>query len=241
MLWNGVLWIKFSSSTMEFYGSMEAKDQFGVVGRFGFRGCGFMGVLCCSKTQDQWWWWLQRIGLGWWVGLDLWLWIYGCVVLLWNPKQVVVVVAKDRWLCWLCCCDGPHGEASGAKPRSVLMVKPRLFLMAKPQVVGVVKPRSVPTAKPHLYLSSIMLYWEFWWVFGKEMVLDNNFGWIYNWFLWKNLDTNFGILWVSILLFLCLNILGCCSYVFMIKMNTNLNWFCRVTIRGGPQLGRVRT
>ena len=50
------------------------------------------------------------------------------------------VVAKDQWVCWLCCCDGPYGEASGAKPRSVLMAKPRLFLMAKPQVVGVMKP-----------------------------------------------------------------------------------------------------
>ena len=34
------------------------------------------------------------------------------------------------------------------------------------------------------------------------------FGWMYNWFLWKNLWTNFGIFWVSILLFLGLNILG---------------------------------
>ena len=34
------------------------------------------------------------------------------------------------------------------------------------------------------------------------------FGWMYNWFLWKNLCTNFGIFWVSILLFLRLNILG---------------------------------
>ena len=63
---------------MEFYGLVEAKDQFGVVGRFGFVGCGFMGVLCCSETQDRWWWWLRRIGLGWRVGLDLWvmgLWV----------------------------------------------------------------------------------------------------------------------------------------------------------------------
>ena len=108
---------------MEFYGSIEAKDRFGVVGQFGFVGYGFMGVLCCSET-----------------------------------RQVEVVVSKDWWLCWLCCCDGPHGKASGAKPRSVLMVKPRLFLTTKPQVVGVVKPTLVPTAKPHLYLSSIMLY-----------------------------------------------------------------------------------
>ena len=55
----------------------------------------------------------------------------------------MVVVAKDQWVCWLCCCDGPYGEALGAKPRSVLMVKPRLFLMAKPQVVGVMKPQVV--------------------------------------------------------------------------------------------------
>ena len=66
----------------------------------------------------------------------VWLWICGCVVLLCNPRQVVVVVAKDQWVCWLCCCDGPHGEASGAKPKSVLMAKHRLFLTAKPQVVG---------------------------------------------------------------------------------------------------------
>ena len=58
---------------MEFYGSVEAKDQFGVVGWFGFVGYGFMGVLCYSETQDRWWWWLRRIGLGWWVGLDLWV------------------------------------------------------------------------------------------------------------------------------------------------------------------------
>ena len=32
-----------------------------------------MGVLCCSETQDRWWWWLRRIGLGWRVGLDLWV------------------------------------------------------------------------------------------------------------------------------------------------------------------------
>ena len=87
------------------------KDRFGVVGWFGFVGYGFMGVLCFNETQDRWWWWLRRIGLGWWVGLDLWvccaavkpktgggggyegsvwggglvwirgLWIYGCVVL----------------------------------------------------------------------------------------------------------------------------------------------------------------
>ena len=46
---------------------------------------------------------------------------------------------------------------------------------------------------------------------------------MYNRFLWNNLCSNFGILWVSILLFLGLNILGllflCCSRVFMIKMN----------------------
>ena len=96
---------------MEFYGLVEAKDRFGVVGRFGFVGCGFMGVLCFNETQDRWWWWLRRIGLGWWVGLDSWVvdlwvccaavkpktgggggcegsvwggglvWIYGCVVL----------------------------------------------------------------------------------------------------------------------------------------------------------------
>ena len=53
------------------------------------------------------------------------------------------MVAKDRWLCWLCCCDGPHGKASGAKPRLVLTAKPGLFLTAKPQVVGVVKPQVV--------------------------------------------------------------------------------------------------
>ena len=50
-----------------------------------------------------------------------------------------------------------------------------------------------------------------------------SFGWMYNWFLWKNLCTNFGIFWVSILLFMGLNILGllflCCSCVFMINMN----------------------
>ena len=45
-----------------------AKDRFGVVGWFGF-----MGVLCYNETQDRWWWWLRRIGLGWWVGLDLWV------------------------------------------------------------------------------------------------------------------------------------------------------------------------
>ena len=110
---------------------------------------------------------------------------------------------------------GPHGEAQIVSNGET----------SSSGFVGVVKPRSVPMAKPHLYLSSILLYWEFWWVFRKEMVLDNNFGWIYNWFLWKNLGTNFGILWISILLFSCFNILDCCSYVFMIKMNTDLNWF----------------
>ena len=37
---------------MEFYGLIEAKDRFGVVGQFGFVGYGFMGVLCCSETRQ---------------------------------------------------------------------------------------------------------------------------------------------------------------------------------------------
>ena len=234
MLWNGVLWIKFSSSTMEFYGLVEANDRFGVVGRFWFVGCGFMGVLCCSETQDRWWW-LRRIGLGWWVGLDLWvmdLWVC-CVVV--KPQTgsgggcegLVGVLAMllwwSPWRSLRCKAQiGPHGEAqivSNGETSSSGCCE-----ASGTGFVSVVKTKSVPIVKPHLYLSSIMLYWEFWWVFGKEMILDNNFGWIYNWFLWKNLGTNFGILWVSILLFLCLNILVCCSYVFMIKMNIDLNW-----------------
>ena len=43
---------------MEFYGLVEAKDWFGVVGWFGY---GFVGVLCCCETLDKWWWWLRRI------------------------------------------------------------------------------------------------------------------------------------------------------------------------------------
>ena len=46
---------------MEFYGLVEAKDRFGVVGWFGFVGYGFVGVLCCCETPDKWWWWLRRI------------------------------------------------------------------------------------------------------------------------------------------------------------------------------------
>ena len=80
---------------MEFYGSVEVKDWFGVVGRFGFVGCGFMGVLCYSETQDRWWW-LQRIGLGWWVGLDLW------VMDLW---------VVDLWVC--CAAMKPHTCGGG--------------------------------------------------------------------------------------------------------------------------------
>ena len=98
---------------MEFYGLVEAKDRFGVVGRFGFVSCGFMGVLCCNETQDRWWWWLRRIGLGWWVDLDSWvvdLWVCcvavkpkiggggGCKGSVWDGGLV--------WICglWICGC-----------------------------------------------------------------------------------------------------------------------------------------
>ena len=37
---------------MEFYGLVEVKDWFGVVGRFGFVSYGFVGVLCCCETPD---------------------------------------------------------------------------------------------------------------------------------------------------------------------------------------------
>ena len=75
--------------------------------------------------------------------------------------------------------------------------------------MGVVKPRSIPTAKPHLY---ILLF-----LFLCLNILSVGY--------WMNKDLQkVGYcLWVSILLFLFMNILGCCSYVFMIKMNTDLN------------------
>ena len=98
---------------MEFYGSMEAKDRFGVVGRFGFVSCGFMGVLCCSETQDRWWRWLQRIGLGWWVGLDLW------VMDLWVCCVAVKPQTSGGWL----------RRINGCAGYVVVMVP-----MAKPQV-----------------------------------------------------------------------------------------------------------
>ena len=96
---------------MEFYGSVEAKDQFGVVGRFGFVGCGFMGVLCCSETQDRWWWWLRRIGLGCWVGLDLWV--------------------MDLWVC--CVAMKPQTCGGGGYEGSVCYVVV-MVPVAKPQV-----------------------------------------------------------------------------------------------------------
>ena len=76
--------------------------------------------------------------------------------------------------------------------------------------------------KKFVWLKFCVFCWKS--MLWELLYLDNNFGWMYNWFLWNILGTNFGILWVSILLFLCLNILGCCSYVFMIKMNTDFNW-----------------
>ena len=146
---------------------------------------GFCGLSSQARPwsfMDQW---RRRIDLGWWVGLDLWvmdLWV--CCVAM-KPQTgggggceglVVVLAMLLWWSLWrsLKCKAqiGPHGEAqivsndetsgSGCCEASGC------------GFVGVVKPRSVPTAKSHLYLSSIMLYWEFWWVFGKEMVLDNN-------------------------------------------------------------------
>ena len=75
--------------------------------------------------------------------------------------------------------------------------------------MGVMKPRSVPTTKPHLY---ILLF-----LFLCLNILFVGY--------WMNtyLQKVGYCLWVSNLLFLRLNILGCCSHVFMIKMNTDLN------------------
>ena len=77
---------------MKFYGSVEAKDQFGVVGQFGFVGYEFV------------------------------------VVLLWNPKSVVVVVVSY----------GLVGFYVAMKPKSVVLY------CCKAQIGGciVVKPRS---------------------------------------------------------------------------------------------------
>ena len=149
---HGVLW------------SVEAKDRFGVVGRFGLVGCGFEGVLCCCETLDQWWWWLRRIGSGWWV-MDLWV--------LWSP---------DQWLYWLCCCDGPHNEAS--------VVKPRLVLTAKPQVVDVVKPQVVDLwvlwsldrspQRSHISTSPLFCYLE-----NFNRYLGNRWFWICSHSFWS--------------------------------------------------------
>ena len=109
------------------------------------------------------------------------LWICGCVMLLWNPRPVVVVVAKD----WFGVVG--YGFVGVMKPRSVVVLamllwwSPQRSLSCEAQIgphseasgsgcckasgsgfVGVVKPRLIPTTKPHLYLSSILLSWEFW-------------------------------------------------------------------------------
>ena len=90
---------------MKFYGSVEAKDQFGVVGQFGFVGYEFV------------------------------------VVLLWNPKSVVVVVVSYGLVgCYvamkpksvvLYCCKAQIGGCIVVKPRSAVVL-----CFCEAQIVG---------------------------------------------------------------------------------------------------------
>ena len=90
---------------MKFYGSVEVKDQFGVVGQFGFVGYEFV------------------------------------VVLLWNPKSVVVVVVSYGLVGFyvamkpksvvLYCCKAQIGGCIVVKPRSAVVL-----FFCEAQIVG---------------------------------------------------------------------------------------------------------